>query len=188
MRAGVATNKSEDFVLKHKDLNRPFDVGLGHHIRATHSLMKRHLQEQIQGYGVSIGMWHFLRALWHQNGLTQRELAQIVGTTEPTAMTAIAQMERKGIITRVKNSTDKRRINIYLTERGRSLEAILIPRALEVTANAAVGLSLIDQQELMRMLQVIQRNVINVIDNAPSAPDSDLGAGTVSDESVVADG
>ncbi|ASY46667.1 hypothetical protein CJD35_19390 (plasmid) [Sphingobium xenophagum] len=50
-----------------------------------------------------------------QDGLTQKELSDLVGTMEPTTLSAIASMEQRGIVARVRNAADKRKINIFLT-------------------------------------------------------------------------
>ena len=144
----------------------PFEIGLGYHLRITNRLMRQYLQLQIQPYGVALGMWDFLRTLWNEDGLTQRELAVAVGTTEPTALSAIALMERNGIVRRQKNTQDRRRINVHLTDKGRALEAVLLPLAKEVTDCAGTGLAPDEKEALLKMLRLIQANVRGKINNA----------------------
>ena len=107
------------------DADLPFDESVGYQIRQTQRLVQRYLQQKIEPYGVTPGMWYFLRALWHQDGMTQRELSLVVGTMEPTTLTAIKSMERRGLVRRVKNADDRRKINIYLTRRGHALRRVL---------------------------------------------------------------
>ena len=59
---------------------------VGNQIRMTHRALQRFLQSRIGPYGVTLGMWYFLRALWDEDGLTQAELSRRIGTMEPTAM------------------------------------------------------------------------------------------------------
>ena len=66
-------------------------------------------------------MWYFLRVLWQQDGISQRELSQRVGMMEPTTASALNNMERKGFVRRLRNRTDRRVVNVFLTERGRAL-------------------------------------------------------------------
>ena len=96
----------------------PFAASLGYQVRLTHRLIQKYLQQRIEPYGVSLGMWYFLRALWNEDGLTQKQLSLIVGTMEPTTLSAIKAMEQNGLVNRSRNSEDKRKINIFLTERG----------------------------------------------------------------------
>jgi MarR family transcriptional regulator, organic hydroperoxide resistance regulator len=98
-------------------------------------------------------MWFFLRILWHEDGLTQRELSNRIGLTEPTALTTVANMESAGLITRIRNETDRRRINVFLTKRGRALREKMLPIAYEVNAKALDGLSASEIQLLLNMLK-----------------------------------
>ncbi|WP_188713498.1 MarR family winged helix-turn-helix transcriptional regulator, partial [Croceicoccus mobilis] len=100
------------------EINLPFDLSIGYQIRLTHRLMQKLLQLKIEQFGVTLGMWYFLRVLWDQDGLTQKELSDLVGTMEPTTLSAIASMEQRGIVARVRNAADKRKINIFLTPYG----------------------------------------------------------------------
>ena len=137
----------------------PLDVSVGYQIRATHRALQRHLQMRIERHGVSLGMWYFLRALWSENGLTQRELSRRIGTMEPTTLTAIAAMERKGFVSRVRSETDRRKIHVHLTTKGRQLKAKLMPLAIEVVDTATAGFSDDKKRLLLACLNEIQRNL-----------------------------
>src|SRR5262249_41688439 len=96
----------------------PPSRSVGYLVRQTHRALTRALQARIAPHGVSIGMWFFLRALWQEDGISQRELSQRVGMMEPTTASALNNMERKGFVRRVRNRTDRRIVNVFLTERG----------------------------------------------------------------------
>jgi hypothetical protein len=81
----------------------PVTVSVGYQIRATHRALQRFLLLKIEPHGVTLGMWYFLRALWTEDGLTQRELSRRVGTMEPTTLSAIVKMERIGLVKRSRN-------------------------------------------------------------------------------------
>lgn len=141
----------------------PFKQSVGYQIRLTHRLLQRYLQQKIEPHGVTPGMWYFLRALWHKDGLTQRELSVIVGTMEPTTLTAIKSMERSGIVKRVRNADDRRKINIFLTERGHSLKVELLPLAREVVDNSVRGFSDRERAAFLQFLGAIQGNLLERI-------------------------
>ncbi|MBE7608248.1 MarR family winged helix-turn-helix transcriptional regulator, partial [Salmonella enterica] len=88
---------------------------VGYQIRSTHRALQRFLQLKIEPYDVTLGMWYFLRALWAEDGLTQRELSRRIGTMEPTTLLAIQKMERRGLVQRVQNKTDRRKWHVRLT-------------------------------------------------------------------------
>jgi len=153
--------KSSDMA---RDAILPFDESVGYQVRQTHRLLQRYLQQKIEPYGVTLGMWYFLRALWHQDGLTQRELSLVVGTMEPTTLTAIKSMERHGLVRRIKNAEDRRKINICLTRRGRALRARLMPLALDVVKQSVEGLSSSEQAAFLLSLKAVQDNLRARID------------------------
>jgi len=96
-------------------------------LRDAHRAASRILAQRIAPYGVSIGQWPFLRALWQEDGLTQRELSHRVGMMEPTTVTALSGMERGGLIRRQRNAQDRRKLNVFLSDKGRQLENDLRP-------------------------------------------------------------
>jgi DNA-binding MarR family transcriptional regulator len=134
-------------------------ISVGFQVRMTHRMMQRALQAKIAPAGATLGMWYFLRALWNEDGLTQRELSDRTGTMEPTTMSAIQSMEEKGLVERVRNKSDRRKINVFLTEKGRALEQDLLPVAADVVATAIKGFSVRDVATLLDLLSTIQANL-----------------------------
>jgi MarR family transcriptional regulator, organic hydroperoxide resistance regulator len=137
----------------------PLASSVGYQIRMTHRLLQRYLQLQIEPYGITLGMWYFLRALWDEDGITQRELSKRIGTMEPTTLSAIQAMLRAGLVRRVRDKTDRRKLHIFLTPKGRGLKAQLLPLARDVVATALLDLSQADNREILRLLRAIQGNL-----------------------------
>jgi len=141
------------------EVDLPFDESVGYQIRATHRALQRFLQLKIEPHGVTLGMWYFLRALWHEDGLTQRELSRRVGAMEPTTLNAILNMEKKGLVRRAQNKKDRRKWHVHLTAKGRRLKAELIPLARDVVETAVQSLSRTEIRQLMEGLAEIQNNL-----------------------------
>lgn len=137
----------------------PFDASVGYQVRMSHRALQRYLQAKIAPYGVTTGMWYFLRALWAEDGLTQRELSRRIGLMEPTTMGAILGMEKIGLVSRVRNRSDRRKINIFLTRKGHALKAKLLPLAKQVVGDAVAGFSAQETALLLDLLKGIQRNL-----------------------------
>src|SRR5487761_1827056 len=110
-------------------LSYPAEQSVGHQVRWTHRALQRALEGRIRPYGITLGMWYFLRALWEEDGLSQRELSARAGTAEPTTVTALHAMERRGLVARVQNRKDRRKSNIFLTKSARALRNRLLPEA-----------------------------------------------------------
>lgn len=141
------------------DADFPFAESVGYQIRCTHRALQRFLQLKIEPHGVTVGMWYFLRALWNEDGLNQRELSHRVGTMEPTTLSAILNMEKKGLVRRVQNKKDRRKWHVHLTPKGRALKAELIPLAREVVDAAVQSLSRKEVKQLLEGLAEVQKNL-----------------------------
>jgi DNA-binding MarR family transcriptional regulator len=137
----------------------PFAESVGYQVRATHRALQRFLQLKIEPHGVTLGIWYFLRALWHEDGLTQRELSRRVGTMEPTTLSAILNMEKQGLVRRLQNKNDRRKWHVHLTARGRRLKDELIPLAKEVVDTALQSLSRKEVKQLLGGLAEVQKNL-----------------------------
>ena len=112
----------------------------------------RSLQVRLTEHSVTIGQYAFLRALWIEDGITQRELADRVGLMESTTSIAISSLQKLGYIERIKKPDNHKRIHIFLTSAGRQLEKTLTPISAEINAIATEGLSADDIATLRRCL------------------------------------
>lgn len=131
----------------------------GYLVRDTHLLFARALRNRLQAHQITPGQWYFLRTLWDEEGLSQRELSRRVGTTEPTTVSALRLLERNGMIERVRNPDDRRTINIFLTDKARDMKAELMPVAFEVNDIATGGLTEAEFAQLRGLMQKIRENL-----------------------------
>jgi len=119
----------------------------------------RNLQNAIAPYGILIGQYHFLRVLWEKDEITQRELAATVGMKESTTFTALAGMEKQGLLTRKRDSDDRRKMTVKLTDKGRGLKPKLIPIAKAVNDRPLTGLTPEQMSDLKAMLEIVRNNL-----------------------------
>ena len=149
----------------------PLDRSVGYQVRMTHRLVQRALQGRIGKHGVTLGMWYFLRVLWVEDGLTQSELSAKIGTMEPTTLTAVAAMERADLVRRERHSTDKRKIRVFLTDKGQSMRDTLLLEGIAVVDASVRSLSQVEIDSLLAMLKVMQANL--TADLSDTEPDTD---------------
>lgn len=123
------------------EVDYPLAFSIGAAIRTTHRQFAQDLQERLAPYDIPVGMWYFFRALWEEDGLTQRQLSQRVGSMEQTAVEQLRNMERRGYIERRRSVDDRRKIHVHLTESGLALKNWLMPFAIDVNRVALEGLS-----------------------------------------------
>jgi DNA-binding MarR family transcriptional regulator len=165
----VTTTADENGGLASAPHDLPFESSVGYQLRMANRATQRYLQSKIEPHGVTTGMWYFLRALWQEDGLTQRELSRRIGTMEPTTLTALAAMEKAGFISRERDPTDRRKLHVLLTPKGRALRTELLPMAREVVQQATASFTPEDKARFLGYLAAVQRNLADVADVADPA-------------------
>jgi DNA-binding MarR family transcriptional regulator len=135
------------------------EESLGYLLRSTERAFTRAFQARIEQEGMTIGMWYYLRALWEQDGVTQRELSQRVGTMDPSTGSALAKMERLGLIYRSPDATDRRKRYIFLTEKARNDRDRLVRHAVELQDFATAEFSPREEQRLRQSLTKLRERV-----------------------------
>jgi DNA-binding MarR family transcriptional regulator len=135
------------------------DDRLAHLIREATRLLVRSLQARLQAHNVSFGHWAFLRILWEQDGLSQRQLSEAAGVMEPTTHAALHAMEQRGYIERRRQAGDLRNQHVFLTASGRRLKRLLVPLAIEVNEVAVQALPREDLATTRRVLRAIIGNL-----------------------------
>ncbi|BCW87273.1 Transcriptional regulator SlyA [Alphaproteobacteria bacterium SO-S41] len=132
---------------------------LGFLTRIAFRSFSRALELRTQPHGVSSGQWRFLRVLWQEDGLTQRELSRRVGMREPTTVIALKSLEKSGFVRREQSTEDRRRVHVYLTPVAKRLEKKLLPAVAEVNEIATAGLTPKEVDQLRRLLIKIGMNL-----------------------------
>jgi DNA-binding MarR family transcriptional regulator len=169
-----------------REIDYPLAFSIGAAIRLTHRQFAQDLQERLAPHDIPVGMWFFFRALWEEDGLTQRQLSQRVGSMEQTTVEQLKNMERRGYIQRRRSLDDRRKIHVHLTESGRALKNQLLPFAREVNEVALEGLSDGEIGFLRLVLDRIRGNLAAHLAGTRSTGrnarrDGDEGAGTALD-------
>lgn len=141
---------------------------VGYLTRIVFRNFSRVLERHTMQHDISAGQWRFLRQLWIEDGITQRELSERVGMREPTTVVALKGLEAAGLIRREKSEIDRRKIHIFLTPFARSLETKLAPLNAEVHAVATAGMS---DREVETLQQLLRRVIANLSEEARRIPD-----------------
>lgn len=123
-KAPAAQSSSEDNYL-------PPDKSLAYLVREVHRAYLRSLVARIGKYGITSGMWWFLRVLWTEDGLSQAELSKRLAVKGPTTVRAIDRLQKFGLVIRRQHPEDKRMGLIFLTSKGNRMRDTLMPLAIE---------------------------------------------------------
>jgi len=135
------------------------NTSVGYLLRRTHLVYLRVLRERLQRYGITTAQWYFLRALWIEDGLTQRQLSERASTTGATTTTALRLMERDGLVIRRDSPEDRRTIHVHLTEKARALRDEILPLSQEANALALQGVPVEDVNTMRDILAKMRRNL-----------------------------
>lgn len=153
----MADNEQTQHLLHHWREAVPQDR-LAHLIRDVARAQMRALQLRLATHGVSFGHWTFLRILWTQDGLTQRELSDLAGVMEPTTFTAVKAMESMGLIERRQLAGNRKNMHVFLMPAGRALEKLLVPLAEEVNRVSVQGIP-------DRSVATVRKSLLSMIEN-----------------------
>lgn len=145
-------------ILEHWRVLAP-DDRIAHLVRHASRGLRRALELRLSGHGIPFGHWTFLRILWREDELSQRELSLRAGVMAPTTHTAIHRMEQQGLVALRVPGGQGKRARVYLTPRGRMLEAELVPLAEEANAVALDGL---DPEAVAALRLILLRMVENL--------------------------
>ena len=121
--------------------------------------MTRIFSARIAEHGVGMGIFQFLRILWEEDGLTQGELALRTRMREPSAADALYDLERRGLIRRVTDREDRRKVRVLLTAEGRKLYDVVMPNIAATNEMMMSGFSPAEQGRLKVMLRRIRKNL-----------------------------
>ena len=114
---------------------------VGYILRQANIALSRALQRRLKRYNLTSPQMIFMREVWLEEGLSQRELSERVGTAESTTVAALRVLERRKLIRRVARPLDRRAIRVFLTPEGRRLEREVVPKIYAVNDRVTAGLS-----------------------------------------------
>jgi len=137
------------------------DQSLGYQIRYAYRIFVRALADELGPHRITTGQWSALRVLWQEDGLSQVELAQRMMVEKASLTAVLKAMAAEGLITRVRNADDRRKVNIYLTAPGRRLKGKILPLIGKINKRATRRLSSADVQQLRRLLGRVMINLQN---------------------------
>lgn len=132
---------------------------IGYLLRNAYRCFAKRLQTHIGNEGVGLGQWYFLRELWEDDGLSQRELSLRVGITEASTTVLIRGMIKDGLVRKELDPDDRRRKRIFLTERGHGLKDALLPGARDVNIAATKGFSKKEVKQLRTLVNRLTENL-----------------------------
>ncbi|MDQ7097121.1 MarR family transcriptional regulator [Desulfosporosinus sp. PR] len=128
-------------------------------INRTHQKLSNYLTRKFKPYDITPEQWEILNRLWQNDGISQKEISEITLKDQTTLTRILDKLEHKGLIKRQVSPSDRRVFLIFLTDKGRDLEDILVSIAYEVSGEVLQGLS---QEEIKQLKALLNRIFANV--------------------------
>lgn len=125
---------------------------LGYLISLLARLLAQSLKARNGPDGILPGQYPIAVELLAQDGMSQRDLCEVVRIEQATMANTLKRMERDGLITRRQSAEDGRLATIHLTEAGARLTRAAVLNAAEVNGVALEGLDPAAQAALRDML------------------------------------
>jgi DNA-binding MarR family transcriptional regulator len=151
---------------------------VGYAIRQTNIAISRALQQRLALYNMTSPQMIFMREIWLEEGLSQRELSARVGTAESTTVSALRVLERRKLIKRIARSKDRRAVRVYLTPAGRQLELDVVPKIHAVNDAIVRDIPPHEMAVFDRVLAHIRQNAEALVGARPGRASAQAGAET----------
>jgi len=144
-----------------------FPVPIGLRLNQAARAVSRAFDEALAEAGGSLPVWLILLNLKIHRPGTQRALAEKVGIREATLTHHLTAMEADGLITRIRDKSNRRIQVVALTDKGDA--AFLRMRAAATGFDAKLRTGL-DDTDLSTLATLLARLSANVADSAEPAP------------------
>ncbi len=150
--------------------------------RVFHAFMRLlHLHRQATLKSLAARGWAFsqmgcLRALAQNDGMSQKDLAELLHLSRPSITTMLNAIEGQGVISRRTDAQDRRLTRVYLTRKGREIEHEMHTGVAYYINHTVGALSADEQKSLERLLTRLADNIARTMKDSIADQDATVGA------------
>jgi DNA-binding MarR family transcriptional regulator len=127
--------------------------------RTSRSIMKRLTNKfSAAGFDVSYEQWSILVHLYRRDGQTQQELANIAVKDKAAITRLLNVLEKKNMVLRIPDRTDKRSKLVYLTHKAKEFKTDLIDIVEDLLKEAEKG---IEPDDIIQCRATLNKIFIN---------------------------
>lgn len=124
--------------------------------RTYHQFSQRNVRQA--GYDITIDQWLILKSVAENPDITQNDIGKIVFKDNASITRIIQLLVNAGYLYRENHVTDRRRVNLTLTESGKKITIDINEIAKQ---NRAAALKDVDQQSIEEMKILLQKIIGN---------------------------
>jgi MarR family transcriptional regulator, 2-MHQ and catechol-resistance regulon repressor len=125
--------------------------------RAADSVRTR-VNSVLDGTSITESQFYVLDALYHTGPLNQKEIGEKVFRSGGNITLVIDNLEKQGLVKRVRGKEDRRYFTVHLTKAGKSQMDKIFPRFLSVIVQEMKRLNENDLRELQKLCKAVGLN------------------------------
>lgn len=100
-----------------------FETSINYLIADLCAIQRVELENALSVVGIHSGQVFILFELWNSDCLSQIEIAKNLNLSAPTINKLVKGLKQSGFIEMTRSETDTRVVNVYLTEKGKSVKS-----------------------------------------------------------------
>ncbi|MCB1740059.1 MAG: MarR family transcriptional regulator [Gammaproteobacteria bacterium] len=152
----------------------PPDRNFGLILHDVARLLRTNFDRRVRDLGLTRSQWWVLTHLYHQDGLTQTELSELMEIERPSLGRLLDRLEAKNWIRRDNDPNDRRVNRVYLTLDVKPMVRQMRQHASAVRHQALAGLGEDRREQLIDTLLLIKQNLqetdaVKLVDQMPVA-------------------
>ncbi|KUJ83582.1 MarR family transcriptional regulator [Microbulbifer flavimaris] len=123
-------------------------------------LLRRNFDRRARAHGLSRSRWQVLWHLAREQGQKQAELAERLDVAPISLARQLDKLQEEGLVERRQDPADRRCFRIFLTETSKPALEVLRGLARETRSQALEGFSLVEVEQLQRLLGKLRENLV----------------------------
>ena len=137
---------------------------VGVYVNILNCKLKKYIGEMFKRKGVNMTAEQYLvmDTLWNEGTLTQQEIAYIIQKDKNSVTQFVDNLEKKGLVTRAIDKSDRRVNNIVVTEEGMSLKDSMKELAISSMNGILKDISEADLNTFVNVLQKVCDNINSI--------------------------
>ena len=136
---------------------------IGFLVKQINNVFEKELNDRLRGIGITSSQCAVLDYLFHTNEeeVSQRDVERNLNLKNPTVTGLLKRLDEKGYILCVPNEEDKRKKNIYLTEKAYDIQRRMEADRKKLDKRLTMGMS---KKEVDAVSRALEKMLYNIAD------------------------
>ncbi|MBH5370483.1 MarR family winged helix-turn-helix transcriptional regulator [Bradyrhizobium glycinis] len=135
------------------------DRPLNEHLSHLLSQASRHFARHLNADGIALDEWRLMKALSERRGMTMRAIADELALSAPTTTKIVDRMVQEALVYRAPDPSDRRKVVLFLSEKGAERLAAQSARVNEQETKAEDAYGNEHAEQLRAMLESFIRRM-----------------------------